>query len=556
MSKLVLSELKAYLYAYRVVNGEINAGKYVKKQCKEFLIMAEGKHDKYFLDLEEYDRIKNATKLMNMASGLRVGQTVHDSLAGFQWLFIVAILCIKHRDNPTKRRYETATLLIARKSGKTFLVSVIFAILLILSPKFSEFYSVAADGELSRLIKKELDQLISSSPLLAKHFKIKRDEVIFNGKKSVYKPLNYSTNRLDGRKANVFLADEVGALPERYPISAMQSSQINMENRLGILISTAYPTLNNPMSEEVEYAEKVLDGVIDDETYFSLLYAPDDKVNWKSNDDIIVQSNPLAVEIPENMDYLYQQRAKAIELASERVNFLTKHLNIFLQSGNSEVYVDIDKWKQCGVNKVDFRGKDVIVGVDLSLTTDLTALSIMYKEDGKYYAKAIGFLPEDSLADRREKFDYRQAQERGECIITKGSIVDYVEVENYIRNIESMYDCNIKCIVSDPFNAVNMMQNLSEDYEVILLKQNYTNLSAPTKELRNEVYMHNFEYEKSKLYDWNVGNAITVKDKQENEMLSKSNKNKQRIDLIAATVFAFSQLYLEEDEDDWAIQII
>lgn len=554
MNREVLSSMKAYLYAYGVVNGEINAGKYIKKQCKEFLDIAEGNHNKYFLDLEEYKMIKNVTKLMNMASGLRSGQTVHDSLAGFQWLFIVAILCIKHRDMPTKRRYETATLLIARKSGKTFLISVIFAILLILSPKYSEFYSVAADGELSRLIKKELDQLISSSPLISKHFRIKRDEVIFNAKESKYKPLNYSTNRLDGRKANVWLCDECGALPERYPISAMQSSQINMENRLGIIISTAYPTLNNPMSEEVEYAEKVLDGIIEDETYFSLLYAPDDKINWKDNDDIIIQSNPLAVEIPENMDYLYQQRSKAIELSSERTNFLTKHLNIFLQNNNEEVYIDIDKWKSCRTDKIDFSGQDVVVGVDLSLTTDLTAISLMFKHDGKYYSKSIGFLPEDSLSDRREKFDYRQAQERGECIITKGSIVDYTEVEKFIRDIEENFNCNIKAIVSDPFNAVNMMQSLAEDYEVIMLKQNYTNLSAPTKELRNEVYTNNFVYEASKLYDWNVGNAITVKDKQENEMLSKANKNKQRIDLIAAAVFAFSQLYLEED-DDWSIQI-
>lgn len=186
-------------YCNRVVNKEIPAPKYVKKQCKEFLKIVNGKSKKFFLDVKEVQLIENATKLMNMASGLAVGKSVYESLVGFQWLFIIAILCVKHKDNPEKRRYEIATLLISRKNGKTFLIAVIFAILLIIEPKFSEFYSVAADGELSRLIKKELDQLISSSPLLSKHFKIKRDEIIFNGKKSVYKPLNYSTNRLDGK---------------------------------------------------------------------------------------------------------------------------------------------------------------------------------------------------------------------------------------------------------------------------------------------------------------------------------------------------------------------
>ena len=73
-------------------------------------------------------------------------------------------------------------------------------------------------------------------------------------------------------------------------------------------------------------------------------------------------------------------------------------------------------------------------------------------------------------------------------------------------------------------------------------------------EFRNEVYKGNVVYEKSKLFDWNVSNAITRKDKSENEMLDKANKNKQRIDLIAATIFAFSQVY--QQEEDWAIQVI
>lgn len=541
-------------YCNRVVNKEIPAPKYVKKQCKEFLKIVNGKSKKFFLDVKEVQLIENATKLMNMASGLAAGKSVYESLVGFQWFFIIAILCVKHKENPEKRRYETATLLISRKNGKTFLIAVIFAILLIIEPKFSEFYSVAADGELSRIVKKELDQLIISSPLIDKHFRIKRDVVECNLTKSMYKPLNYSNNRLDGRKSNVWLADEVGALPERYAISAMKSSQINMLNRLGIMISTAYPSEDNPMIEEVSYAKKVLDGAIDDETYFSLLYEPDDKKRWKTNDNIIFHSNPLALDIPDNLEYLYQQRKLAIEVATERTNFLTKHLNIFLQSDQQDVYLDIDKWKKCGVKDIDFTGKEVTVALDLSLTTDLTAISMMYKENGQYFVKAIGFLPEESLANRREKIDYRALEGENECIITKGAIVDYNQVEEHIRGIEDMYNCSIKCIVADPFNATQMLLSLAEDYEVIELKQSYTNLSPPTKEFRNEVYKGNVVYQKSKLFDWNVGNAITRKDKNENEMLDKGNKNKQRIDLIAATIFAFSQVY--QQEEDWAIQII
>jgi phage terminase large subunit-like protein len=234
--------------------------------------------------------------------------------------------------------------------------------------------------------------------------------------------------------------------------------------------------------------------------------------------------------------------------------FRIKILNQWLSSHEEESYIDLKAFKKGSTEKIDFAGKNVVVSFDLSLTTDLTAIDMMYKEDGKYYVKAIGVLPSASLKRRREKFDYRLAEERGECIITEGEIVDYNLVEEYIRNIEDKFDCCIESIVCDPYNATQMMLSLAEDYKVVELKQTIMNLSAPTKEFRNEVYKGNVIYEQSKLFEWNVANAVTRKDRNENEALDKANKNKQRIDLLAACIFAFSECYTMEE--DWAVQMI
>ena len=75
-----------------------------------------------------------------------------------------------------------------------------------------------------------------------------------------YIPLNYSNSRMDGKLPNVFLADEVGALPNSYAIEAMRSGQLNILNKLGCIISTKYPTANNPFEDEVNYAKRILDG--------------------------------------------------------------------------------------------------------------------------------------------------------------------------------------------------------------------------------------------------------------------------------------------------------
>ncbi|MDR1364805.1 MAG: terminase large subunit, partial [Oscillospiraceae bacterium] len=112
-------------------------------------------------------------------------------------------------------------------------------------------------------------------------FKILRDYIKFELNENQYFPLNYSNSRMDGKLPNVFLADEVGALPNAYAIESMRSGQLNILNKLGCIISTKYPTIDNPFEDEVKYAKQVLDGLHEDETLFALLYEPD--INNTSN---------------------------------------------------------------------------------------------------------------------------------------------------------------------------------------------------------------------------------------------------------------------------------
>lgn len=200
----------AYLYAQRVVSGEEITGKYVIMTCQQFLDDIERQDDKdfpYFFDEELAELIMDLCQLINMASGMASGTPVGDALGGFQWFFILNILCWKHASQPERRRYEKAVLLIARKSGKTFLIALVFVLLLLLEPEFAEFYSVAPDKELSSIIKKELEQMIDKSPAISKRFDIVNKEVRCKMNNSKFIPLATSNNRMDGRKANVFVAD-------------------------------------------------------------------------------------------------------------------------------------------------------------------------------------------------------------------------------------------------------------------------------------------------------------------------------------------------------------
>lgn len=200
----VIMNSPAYKYAIECVDVNNNkVGKYVKKQCQEFLNSINS--DEYYIDEKELLAIEGFLKLINIMPK----KNAYENLVGFQWFFIVNSLCLRRTKNK-KRRYELSILLIARKNGKTLLSALILMLLMFLSDPYAECYSVAPDRELSSQIYKEFQKLIANSPKMSKYFKILRSEIRCKANNCVYKPLACSDNRLDGRLATVWVGDEVG----------------------------------------------------------------------------------------------------------------------------------------------------------------------------------------------------------------------------------------------------------------------------------------------------------------------------------------------------------
>ena len=247
-------------------------------------------------------------------------------------------------------------------AGKTLLTALILMLLMLMCDPYAETYSVAPDRELSGQVYKEFQKLLANSPKMSKYFKILRSEIRCTANHCVYKPLACSDNRLDGRLATVWVGDEVGALKNSYPLEAMQSSQITLEEKFGIIISTAYESLDNPMTENVNYAKKVLDKVVNDDTTFALIYEPDDYNEWMT-DNALYQANPLAIEIDAVFKNISDKRKKAIEMPSALTNFKTKHMNIFLDGDELEVYIPLDVIRKGKIepNSYDWKGKKVFV---------------------------------------------------------------------------------------------------------------------------------------------------------------------------------------------------
>lgn len=552
-------------YCERAAKGGVTTPKYVKKQAKKLLPVLQGKDRDFFLDEKKLRKIEDLLMILRMPKGLSVGKPIGECLAGFQWLLIIAALCVVRRDNPKKRKYTNVTLEIARKNGKTFIVAVIFILLFFYEPKFSRFFSVAPDGTLSREIKQAIEEIIRYNADVfemnqsSAFFKIKRDEILFYLKKSSYVPLNYSNSRLDGRLPNVFLCDEVGGLPNSYAFEAMRSGQLTILNKLGFLISTKYPTSDNPFENEVELAKKILDGKYKDEETFALLYEPDNPKKWQSDKNVIYHANPLALIVPEIFEELLKKRARAIESPAARENFLCKHCNIIYQGIGTESYIPVDIVKKCRAQKISFEGLSVYVGVDLAMTNDNCSVSIVAcDEENRIYADVYTFIPEGRVEEKSkfERIDYRQFIESGKCIACGDMTVDYAVVEKFVFDIPKKFGCTITAIGYDRYNALSSAQKWDERFTTVQIRQHSDTLHPPTKLLKEKILNGEFFYEKNKLLEINFENARCTYDTNMNLYVNKKRSN-GKVDMVVSTINAV--YLLQQDiifDTDFVVQTV
>ena len=544
----MIKQTRAYQYARWCVRPDNRkVGRYVKKQAEAWLRIADGRHPAAFVSEKAIHKMESLLTLMVHPDLLC---PMAEGLEDYAWFLIIAVFCTRQRED-NRRFYTTALLEISRKNFKTFNSAVIFIIGMLTEPRFSRFFSVAPDYKLSSELRLAVRKIIKVSPALTERFKINRDMITCLLNDIEYTPLAYSNDGMDGRLANIFLADEAGAL-DSYPVEAMRSSQITIRNKLGIIISTQYPNDNNVMIDEVDIAKKVLDGLLPEkEDVFALLYEPDGELvkEWETNDLVLYQANPVAVGNAEILRSLQDLRRMAILYENKRENFLCKHCNILYKGLGVEGFIDIQKVQKCRREEPEgfWKGRRVWLGLDLSQTDDNTAVAMVTEENGVFYAKAWGFLPKErvELKSNREGVDYRRLIGSGCCFACGEDVVDYGFVESFILGLPEKYGVEIVQVGYDRYNAISTVQKLEAGgLECVEIKQHSSVLHPPTKLLKESILGGYFAYDDNRLLEINFQNARCTEDTNLNQYVNKK-KSAGKVDMVVALINA---LYMAQQE--------
>ncbi len=543
---------KARQYAEDCISGKEITTFEVKKQCEWFLEDLEKQNNDYYpyyFDTKQIGIIEGILKLLNFATGLHiVGKSIYEGLENFQAFFIANIFGWRYKSDSKKFRYREVDLFIPRKNTKTFLAALIIIILMLTEDEYSEFYSICLDRDLAGEVKKAISQILNASPLVLEYFNIPKT---LSGRMectlthSFYQPRTSEANRNNSIKPSAFIADEYGAMKDNANVEAMRSGQLSVKNPLMFKLTTAYAEDKSIMLDELEYLKKIYKETEKDDRLFALVYYATEDHLW---DDIgIMMANPLRIE--ENYEEIKRAREKALAKPSERTEFLTKNMNYFMPSNSGEEFISIDKLRLCKNTRgvFDWNGKDVYVGIDLAMTNDNTAVSMVTMEDDMIYAKSWAFIPADRIEEknRRERTDYRRFIEEGNCFACGDEIVSYAFIENFIMNLEKNYGVHIIQIGYDRYNCISTANKLDvAGYETVEIKQHSSVLHMPTKWLQEHILQRKFSYDGDKLYEINFQNARCTYDTNMNRYINKKKSN-GKVDMVMSTIDA---LYLLQQE--------
>lgn len=558
-------------YGRDVVNGEIPACEYVRLACQrqiDDLAAAEAGDFAYRFNPELVDpegityrpaeRICRFIELLPHVKGpkARSGELivlepnqVWRLTTEFGWV-----------DNQGLRRYRSAYTEIPRKNAKsTEAAGVALHGLACDGEMGAEVYSAAVDRGQARAVWDVAKMMVDRTPGLRRRFGVQTltNSVFQSGTNSKFVPLSRETKgNQDGLNISRAVVDELHAHRTREMYDVLDSGTGSRDQPLLHMITTAGFDRTGICYELRSYLIKVLTGVIDDPTFFGIIYTIDEGDDWtdpavwqKANPNWGVSVDPKDVEA---------QARKAMQTPAAQANFLTKRLNVWVNAHTT--WLNALDWERCGNPELSieqFTGEPCWVAVDLASKVDVASVAYVFKRANKLTAFVRNYLPEAAI-ERSGNSQYQGWALSGELIITPGDVIDFEHIEQQIE--QDAKDYGIQIMGYDPWQATYLATRLqSAGLPVVEYRQTVQNMSEPMKELEAQIISGNFEHAACPVLGWMASNVVAHLDAKENIYPRKEipeNKIDGMVALIMAVGLAMSGQGIEAMPDDYQLMVV
>lgn len=451
------------------------------------------------------------------------------------------------------RQYRYAYLEIPKKNGKTELIATLGVYHLVCDGASGQIYCCAADRKQASLVFAAAVEKIKQEPALDKVLKIVASSKTIINKQTGTKMevLSAEAYTKHGLNPTVVIFDELHAQPNRelWDVMTFGAGAARREPLWWVITTAGDDPDRASIGWEIhEQARKIRDGELVDPTWFVRIYgAPEDADIW--DEATWRMANPsLGTSI--SLDAVRAEAVAAKNSPAAEKNFRWLRLNQWVQLKRlSWLPLDLYDANRSTMALTDLRGKRCYAGLDLSSTTDLTAIGLIFPpQDGleKWVWATRQWIPRDNMRERvlRDHVPYDRWAQDGHIEVTPGDVIDY----DYIKIAcgEIAVDYKVSAWGNDPWGAEKLRQDMLQgvmigdqtaSIDLIRVKQDIANMSPAMKEMERLLKSGMVEIVDNPCTRWAFGNVTLVTDGNENYKPKKISKV-NRIDPIVALINA------------------
>lgn len=531
-------------YCRNVLTGETVACKWVKLACLRHVVDLRDGHERGLrFDRDAAIHRIEFYRFCRHYQGEWAGQVIEPE----PWQQYVNWVVYGWKRADGTRRFRRVYESVARKNGKSTIVATDGIYLAFFDGEAgAEVYTAATKEEQAKIIHRASTRMVKSSKALSRMIRVYRNNMNDESTASKYEPLGQDSHTEDGLNVHAGLIDEYHAHPNDGMYNVLRSGMGARRQPLLWVITTAGFDKDCACHIEQEYAQNILDGVFSDDSYFAIIYAPDNPEDW-TNETEWLKANPnLGVSI--YIDDFREQCEQAKRVPSKQNEFKTKRLNIWTES--TLAWITSEVWAKCGgaVDVEGLRGRKCYGAFDLSSTTDMSAWALCFPpetEDDTYKFLWRFFVPQAELdsrfPNRHVLNNIRTWIRQGFVLATPGNVIDYDFIRAQILEDAGIFD--IQSIPYDPYNASQLVNDLTkEDLNLVEFRQGYLTMSPAAKDFEQKVLSGQISHGNNPVMRWMISCAELSTDPAGNIKPVKPARDKsdKRIDGVIAAIMSLS----------------
>ena len=542
-----------YIVKYNdaIQSGKIIAGEKIKRIYKQLAKDSKRKRATYLFDIKRASRVIYFVETFCRQSKGDMGKPIKLEL--FQKAALQAIFGFVDKEG--RRKYNEVLWIMARKNGKSCLLSAI-GLYMMLGDKEggAEVDCVASKKDQAKIVFDEARNMVSQSPYLAKYIKKRRTDMYSPYNFGVFQPLSSDSNTLDGLNPHCGIIDELHSIKDRNIYDVVKQGMSARKQPMLFQITTSGMNRNTIYDAQYEYAEKVLNGDVADEHFLALIYELDSSNEW-TDPDMWIKANPGLGPI-KSKKTLTENVEKAKNDLAFRPTVLTKDFN--LKNVSADTWLT---WEQLD-NEETFEIEDVVNtyalgGCDLSATTDLTCATLLIRKrnDEKLYVLQHYFLPQERIdkleATTTKEAPYKTWADRGLLTLCQGSMVNYADVTAWFQEMRDKYKIDMWRCGYDRALAGYWAEEMCQVFGDSVMEkvvQGPITWTAPMKELGAMLSDKMINYNNNPMLKWCLSNTGVKTSGTVEAIQPVKIQQNRRIDGMVSLLNAYT-IYVKYRED-------